>query len=949
MKSDNFFHQSDLEFLQQSLKIIKKGKSQAVCLYGDIGIGKTTIIQTFINENEKNIKCLFHFNPVRKEENALDFLYEIFYYLWNQDDEFLNEVKDYFYKHTKDEIKIIEKRNAHSDEQIFKYYHNLIPEILKDFIFIANQHKDLMIVFENMELYTEETLNWLLKLARGINHPIFLILTTTRKKILEKLPPNVQQWTVKSLNVKNAEKFILPLVNNIDINAKIITNYIYLKTGGNPSLIKAIVSLWFSQKSIYKDQIIDSNQVRASSVPLDWDELWEWYFTGITDLRPLLYFYFFNKSGEYKFWKKIFKNYGMHDAFENFLKDGVLVVSSNLGKKILDFYHPSLEEYIRLSVSENIIEEFLVKELDKNFIKKNLGIIRMNPYILSLLSDELPLTSVLKIVEKLNANLQYNEITQILTSYHLLPDFKNVHTSLKKKVYRILAEVYERQNKYENALHYYQLLKDLEKKNELPELEIQLKIAKLLIKMDRIEEASFILKYVLHAPLCSTIMKAEIYYISGDVLYQNSQQEKAIHYFEEGLKILNSENLLNNEIELKGKILMKLAAVYNSIEKYERALKYLNQAQTIFQSLKKYSQSLKISLLKSYLWFRYFPKKDALKKILSEYKNIRHFYAPGVLETIEKQIAELYWLVGKWRYAQAYYNKLFHFFTWRGDIYNACFMLGNMATISKEIGEMGEAIHLEERALRLEHISQNIPAMVYSYMNLGHLYLMIGSYFSAQDQLQKALHLAEKNELFNEVVQTRLLLSFLYLKQKSLDKASNELFEAKEMIDMIDDEWGWVNYLFYKAYLMVEKSNISEAEASLSLFLKRTQHLVKYQCTGNFLQGLIAMKHKKYEKAQDCLKHALDISKRYQMPYWQYQVAYYLALVYDALGKGVESEMLLQESLNAIIKISNSLNDKILETQFLESRDVLRVIDEIKKIPQLNLRFVQWQIEKKNS
>ncbi|GAB4173174.1 MAG: hypothetical protein Kow00108_07930 [Calditrichia bacterium] len=949
MENSNFYHESDLDFLNQSLNIIQKGKSQVVCLYGDHGMGKTTIVKEFTRNLPETTQTLFHFNPAVKEENDYEFLYNIFFSLWNNtSNTSIQMVKEYFYKHTGNEIAILDQEfQIGSDSPIYQYYFQLIPEILKDFIFIANQKSNMVIVFENIELYGEKTRTWLDELIKGLNHPILLIVSTSRKKIAESLPANVQMWTVKPLNVINCEKFIQPLVYDNQINAKLITNYIYIKSNGNPAFIKAIVTLWFGNKDLYKDNLLQSNKLNSNEIPLDWESLWNWYFSDEKDITSLLYFYFFRRNEDIQFWKKIFKSKKLETQFEQYLKDQILVRNKSLDKTYISFYHPSLEEYFRFTTTEERIEEFLENQLDKSFIKKHLGYINMNPYLLNMLSDNLKISGILKIIHSMAEHFKINEVVHILNGILLLPDFNSLSVTDRKQIFQALAEAYERQGKLENSLLHWQHVRDLSKRNSGEEIRTQLHIAQLLIKMDRIEEATYILKHLQNMQGLKDALKAQIFYVFGTIYYQNIQHEKAIKYFEDGLKIINEISDQNSIKSLQAKILMKLASVYNSLGKVERALKNLASAQQIYIELQEFSQSLKISLLKSYVWFNYFSKRDALRCILREYRKIRKFYAPGILEILEKQIAELYWLIGKWRYARQYYSRLFQFFRWRGDLYNASFMIGNMATIAKEIGEMGEAIQLEENALRLEHLSQNVLAMVYTYLNLGHLYLMLGAYYPAQEQFGKALHLADKNELLSEKIQAHLLIAYLHLKQSSFERAKEELKNAKTLIDMIDDDWGWINYLFYKAYLMIETENFSEAEALLQLFMKRTAHLVKYQCTGNFQMGIFYKKQGKLNDALKKFEDSLQISQEYSMPYWQYQIAYYLSEVLEDLGQGVESEKSLQSALNAIIKISNSLKDKILETQFLESRDVMQVLDAIKRIPQLNLKFIQWQIEKK--
>lgn len=941
--NEPFLHDNALEFLKQSLEINKKGKGQIVCLVGDSGAGKSTIIRTFLSKAlDEEFMPLFHFNPIRKEENAGEFLYDIFFYLWDKKDELIRNVKEYFYTHTRNEIKVLEKKGEKRNQQVYDYYYSIVPEILRDFIFMINQKKHLVLVFENIELYSEQTLQWLADFEKGLNHPITVIMTTSRRKLPEILPPTVQLYTVAGFNVKQTEKFIRHLVRN-EINAKIITNYIYLKTQGNPALIRAIVTLWFSQPFLYEDGILQSRLIQANAIPLDWENLWSWYFTGVLDLRPILYLYFFRKKADYSFWTKMFRQWNMMESFQQFLDREILIVEKNLGKKFLTFYHPSVEEYIRLAIADETISDFLEREMDKTFVRKNLGIVNLHPALLSIISDELSLRKITGLIDQLYSEGKYNEVIQFLVSIQLLPWFRSVSAKMKKRFFVLLAELYEKQGKNDNALHFYRLLLDMVKREPHEENRIQLKIANLLLKTDRYEEASYLLKHLLNDKGASEETRAEASYLLGEMVFRNQQNEKAVDFLEEALRILKSKK---KEVpDLIARIYLKLASVNNSLERYERALLYLEEAQKIYSKRGEIAQPMKIGLFKIYLWTKIYDKREALHHILREYKKFRNFYAPGIMETFEKQIAELYWQVGKWQYAREYYSRLYQFFTWRGDLYNASFMLGNMATIEKEIGQFGRAIRLEERALRLEHISQNILAMVYSYLNLGHLYVMIGAFFPASEQLNKALHLAEKNELYPEMIQAHLILAYLYCKQKLFEKAWAELTSARELIDLTEDEWGWTNYLFYRAFYLVEKGSLNEAESAVELFLKKTSHIVKYQATGKFLQGMILMRKEDWTRAIPVFQEALKLVTRYNFPYWKMLIAFQLALAFEQSGQGLESEKMLGMALQAMIAIHHSLEDRILGTQFLESGDVMKLIDQIKKIPQLNLQLVQWQIE----
>ncbi len=944
-------HDETVKFLNSAVRIVAKGKPQTVLLRSESGAGKTTLLKNFRETQEQDHTTLFHFNPVKTEENPFDYLYEIFFYLWNSNRPICQKVKNYFVNHTLGDIAILDtKANDGFINTTYQYYYNIVPDILKDFIFICSQHNPIHLIFENIHLYTAQTQKWLFQLVSGINHPILTVFTVDSDKLPNNLPPEIQHHTLPALNVKEVEKLIQKLLSRGPVNAKFITNFIHLKSEGNPAFIAALLPAVFEDNSLYVDDILDANKIEPASLPVSWLNLWEIKWKALNDpekAAKLLYaMELFAQERSLNFWKKYSRSAGLETVLNDLLEKRWLKAEKNLNEKNVTYFHISLANFIQLKLNSEENPEIFAPGWGKAVFGKMVSHFPYSPLLLHHFSRKAgKVIKIFKVLKKLSETGKYRQIINILNAIVISPYFEELSRKRKITILKLLAETYEHTGNYENSLMQYQRLSDLVAgTKEIAPEEIKYRIAFNLYKMDKIEEALYILQKLTDVKKMEVVLRAEIYYLFGLIFSAHLQYQGAGEFLKKSLKIIKEDEREEARL-LEADIYRQLASVYRKNDKEMQAVEMLEAAQKILFKANEISGYLKVVLHKTFIWQNIMEPTEALRKIVGEYYKIRHLYAPEIMEILQKQIAELYWLIGKWRHANHYYNKLFEYFNWRGDIFNASFMIGNMATISKETGEFGKAIQLEERALRLEHISQNVKAMVYSFQNLGHIYLMLGNYYHAKEQFNKALHLAEKNNLVDEQIINLLLQGFLFTRQKKLPAAGEYFDEAKKLIDMTENDWGWTNYLFYRGYWQYRKENYSEAESSASLFLKKTFHIYKYQCTGYYLKGLIFWKKGEKKDALILLQKALAMTDKLPMIFWRFQIAYAIAKLYDSENEGVKAEEMLGVALNSIIKIAKSLSDKILEAQFWESNEISEVLNSIKKIPNLNIRLLQWQIE----
>ncbi|MCK5077527.1 MAG: hypothetical protein KAR38_14190, partial [Calditrichia bacterium] len=137
-KNELVIRPDKMEFLNETLKIVEGEKPQSVLISADEGAGKTFLINSFLKTASPKLSVLFHFNPKHQEDNPYDFLYQIFYYMWNSNNENIKNVKQYFIQHTQGEINVLSKNvDEIFENSNYQYYYKIILDILKDFIFIC--------------------------------------------------------------------------------------------------------------------------------------------------------------------------------------------------------------------------------------------------------------------------------------------------------------------------------------------------------------------------------------------------------------------------------------------------------------------------------------------------------------------------------------------------------------------------------------------------------------------------------------------------------------------------------------------------------------------------------------------------------------------------------------------------------------------------------------------
>ncbi|MCK5077308.1 MAG: hypothetical protein KAR38_13080, partial [Calditrichia bacterium] len=395
----------------------------------------------------------------------------------------------------------------------YQYYYKIILDILKDFIFICSQYNKIIIVFENLQFYTKETKDWLFQLIKGINHPILTIFTTNN--IPANILPEIQILKLEPLNVKSVEKLIQHNLKSGEINAKFITNFVHIKSNGNPAYIINLINEIFKDETLYADDILDVNKVNPKELPSNWQEFWEYKWNNLENKENLekvfYYLLLFPHEKNFTFWKGLFRTLKLVDEFKTLIEKKWLTLEKNMNEKWVYPYNSTLLDFIKLKISNEKIMSFVAKHKNKTLTDKIIPQLSYNSMLLDTFSlTAYQLTKIFEEIKKLIAYGRFQHAINIINTLVLSPEFEDLSKNNRIKILKLLAELFEYQGNYENAILYFQRLKDLIKPSE-KELrsEINYHIGKNLFKIDKIQEANILLKRVVEKDAPSSILKAK--------------------------------------------------------------------------------------------------------------------------------------------------------------------------------------------------------------------------------------------------------------------------------------------------------------------------------------------------------------------------------------------------------------------------------------------------------
>ena len=366
-------------------------------------------------------------------------------------------------------------------------------------------------------------------------------------------------------------------------------------------------------------------------------------------------------------------------------------------------------------------------------------------------------------------------------------------------------------------------------------------------------------------------------------IYQDTAQyNEAAQKAEIALEIYRD---LNNR-EGEALTLRDIATVYFYIGKYSTSLEYYQHSLKIREQIedrKGEAQSLNnIGVVHDHLGN--YPK--ALELYERSLKIVKEIGDLKLESAILNNIGLVNQNFGNYPEALEFYQRSLKIMEEIGHRRGEAQILNNIGSIYHNLSEYSEALEFYRSALKIMRETSNRQAEATILYNIGIIIHNLGDYSKALEFYQRSLKITE--EIGDRKIEAANLLSIggIYTETDDFLAAEKHLHKAYSIAKEIKSKLLQTYVLLGRTSLYLEKDSPVEAEKALEQLLSLADELGSKEVTAEtlYFYGRFHTKKKKWDKAKSSFEESIKIFEKIKNKYNIGQVYYYQGLMYEESG-----------------------------------------------------------------
>ncbi|MFZ0389965.1 MAG: ATP-binding protein, partial [Calditrichia bacterium] len=897
-------------------------KNSLILLRGEEGMGKSRIIRSLAAENEPVFALVFHcdFEKERMPEGRLFHPHQIKALLKNhlRTENFLSGFSE---KQRQDILLLLNNTGTFNEEDNERLY-----DFLLQFMHFLSETRKLLIVFENIQQLNYAGLESLQQFYMQLHHlPVVLFLTAAGDNPLRGYLEPDAEFLLQTPSMQWVEKQIGSHYPTSALNARLITNLIYLKSGGN------LLKLRFLLEGIFRplveeagDQYLNIESLRQIRISGDWPEIFKQAFNSMAEAEQQFWVFMASLDQPVPLadlQKLMEKTAVKMTRLERWLQGGFLQTGLAENRNIYYLGNRAWQNWLQ---HQKPLEEIKGLLLDFYNLQKK-GMLQERYSFSQLLYEVGEMSAAMETARlEVDQNLQKGALTVAADRLYFILRRIRIHpqTSVNsQQILHKLADVYYRMGAWENAFETFrQLREEFSPANDVGEsldlslwLDINLKMVAALIEMDAYHEARYLLREIRVKEFCDELSLARCSELSADIEINQIHTSIAGKKYRAALAgfIKFDEN-------------PAVIRVYNKIKKLPDSSdeKLLNLINEVRENAPPGSQIWRMHFLKDEvrILMQYKSYKPALDKALHLNKMIRNRYYPRWELQITFYLSEIYAQLGQSHSASNHLEellnskKILHRSSWQVQ---AHLQLG---LFHKELAEYGKAYNALKTGLEVAEI-QELPVEVNEIrLHLGHLMLLTHGLLQAREFLLASHHWAEVNRHSELLLLSKFYLAYYEIQQGREVPARRYLAEAKPLVNLSGNRIDYLNYLYYYGLWCLTAGRLKAAGEISRVLLVKGADIPRYRSAADYLFIQVLRAGNDFQTAQAKTAEALNRISEIKLPQIEYLLRCSDARLAFRSGDHNSFKEKVRTAYTIISKIANGMEDKILKTQFLEAR-----------------------------
>ena len=469
---------------------------------------------------------------------------------------------------------------------------------------------------------------------------------------------------------------------------------------------------------------------------------------------------------------------------------------------------------------------------------------------------------------------------------------------------------------YENAFESFRELRESLKRSQREEwITVSLEMADALFQMDALSEALYQIKEIKIKDSVSSYAYAFSNILMGELEQNFGHARYALRYYEKALAILprvQDERLMMRLYA----ILKQIYSGANDLDKYISLIVQINQ---LLPDTSSFKPEIQLELIKCYVHRNDFAA--ALPHAVAAFRHSRTVFTPRIAARVRLYLAEIYGYFGKWYLSRSYLRRICQTPVLLAHPRFQVQVMTTLGIVEKELGHYGAALELLQQALDVCERQRLVREKYQIRVHLGHIYLLVHGLMRARDHLSETLTWAEAAQDEALIIQASLFLASYDLLQERLDSARNYLHKAKTTINLLNNPFDRLNYLYYEVLYFLKTGELEKARTTAEIWETDTRGIVKYENLAYWLSGKVLLQLGKLAAAEKKLLAAWQRSRQYRLPYLTFQVSRDLEALARAADDPRRAERYHRQAREAFGQLIAGVNDEILQRQIEESRE----------------------------
>ncbi len=911
----------------EEIKSLALHFSEKKCVHlvfsGEKGISKHDAIQLYLDALGETKLVLNHLDFSFQEFSVDSFFASSFQYVINQQPFFQNFLR-----------RFSAKQQKYIQQKLGELHHNFgkkedwYLEIYLELLASIPDKNSMIIILKNIDHIPQADFENLQKFLLNFNNlPIQIIYSRDADDPFKRTISGAKEILITKLSIQSMEKAIQKSLRTSVLNARLITNHCYLKTGGIPLKVSLLLhSLYQSILDHQQPEIIHLKKLQKLKVPESWDDIFCLYYQMEDPIarKVLAVTALLDEPLQSKDFILILLHIGLSKRIiDKWIALGFLKYFWYEGEKCLVVEPLHFKKWIRESIPTEEWADLLITIAQLQLAGKFKKIYPLSDIVHRAGENQLAMT----LAE--NEGYYFYQYKKFLPAIDRLYFFVRTaesagnYISRLPEVFENLADLYIQLGMYENA---FEMLKkyrgtfsetDLERDESVKVkwLEINLKMARVLIEMDSFHEARYLIRETRVKKYSQPHIIAQCYELSGDIEVNLAHPSRAIHYYRKAFvfyqKAKHSANLSSLYDKLKTLVKGNRLQQLKIIREFEAAVDKYDQLIEFRAILFHDEISL---LLQNRIFFNLLPKCHSLEKLLND------LYEPKLNLQLTFYLSEIYAQRGKWSLVLRYFSQASKELYVEQHPELQVHILLQLALVYKEQAHYGTAVRMLHSAQEIA-VEKNYLDQIHEIkLHLGHVYLLVHNFLKAFDLLKEVQQWANVHHQNHLGFLVRLYLSYYELSHKRMEKSRQMLSEAKRILNQNFSQIDYLNYLFYMAVWLIHADRPTAALWVIHRLLKTSEGIPRYRVSGFYLKGVAEFKRKEYISSKKYLQKALALSTKWDFPWIKY-----LTLCAQARHSAQTADQKIvqrryHKACRYIKDLAENMGDNILGTQFLESQ-----------------------------